>query len=300
MATEKRRRHREPSVQSDSLQSGTRPCLTDASAVLTQAASNDAVAPDRARTIARSGIRPSAFGIPRQHASEPANVTTVVERIASPAARASSNPPAPSAPPHAPRAQVAGPRGPAIKTDIEELLPLSPAAKSLPRPPRLPTFESAQHPPTTARRFPWMSLSIFAIVLAASLTPLLRYRGERSAGSARRELTSSSEVEIEVGSLTPLTERMPWGEPSATIDQLLADGERALRVGQAGEAEHAFGQALSLGTGAPGPAFGLARTRRIRGDLHGARAWAEAALGRRPQEASYRAFLQQLGRSRPR
>lgn len=71
-----------------------------------------------------------------------------------------------------------GARARAVKTDIEELLPISQGVKSLPRPPRLPSFEVVQQPAPAPRRFPWASLAVFAVALTASLAPLFHYRVE--------------------------------------------------------------------------------------------------------------------------
>ncbi|MET0287614.1 MAG: tetratricopeptide repeat protein, partial [Polyangiales bacterium] len=187
------------------------------------------------------------------------------------------------------------PARPAVKTDIEELLPISQGVKSLPRPPKLPTFEAPQLPAPTQRRFPWMSLSIFAVVLGASLAPLVRYSGERTSAMVNHELASLREVDW--GSLAPLAhgiERTLWGEPAALRDRLLDDGERALSAGDSSAAEGAFVQALSYGIDEPSAAFGLARVRLAQGDLLGARGWAETALRRSPQDARYRGFLERL------
>jgi hypothetical protein len=184
-----------------------------------------------------------------------------------------------------------------VKTDIEELLPISQRVKSLPRPPRLPTFEAPQLPPPTTRRFPWMSLSIFAVVLGASLAPLARYRVERSTASATGELNALREVDW--ASLAPLPrERALWSEPTALRDALLDDAERALSAEDASAAESAFVRAMSFGGEDPSAAFGLARVRLARGDVPGARAWAESALRRKPNDPRYRTFSNQLTKQR--
>ncbi|MET0285915.1 MAG: hypothetical protein ABW352_15645, partial [Polyangiales bacterium] len=101
MATENRRRLREPRSESDALQTGARQRLTDSSAVLGRDAVDTSDAVERAepaepadvdsgapsRVLARASrpsIRPSAFGIPRNRTSDPSTVTTAVERLSSP------------------------------------------------------------------------------------------------------------------------------------------------------------------------------------------------------------------------
>lgn len=306
MATENRRRRlREHSEPSDPLETGARARLTDSSAVLERSAAQlrsraeEPLASAGARARAsRPSIRPSAFGIPRQRSSDPAAMTTVVER---PSARPSL-PPTPSEPPRVSqtvRKKQPSPDRPAVTTDIEELLPISQGVKSLPRPPKLPTFEAPQLPAPTTRRFPVMSLSIFAVVLGASLAPLAHYRGERGPSPVTHELTGMREVDW--GSLAPFAhEPALWGEPTPSRERLLAEGERALGAGDAAAAEAAFVQALSFGIEDPNAAFGLARVRLAQGDLQGARGWAEAAQRRRPQEALYRSFLEDLRAQRRR
>jgi hypothetical protein len=309
MATENRRRLREPRAESDPLQTGARQRLTNSSAGLDRdalgvgEADADVGAPSRVLARAsRPSIRPSAFGIPRNRSSDPnsdpSTATTAVERLSSPAARPSSMPAAATSEPprvsHTVRKREA-PERPAVKTDIEELLPISQGVKSLPRPPKLPTFEAPQLPAPTQRRFPWMSLSIFAVVLGASLAPLMRYSGERTSSMVSHELASLREVDW--GSLPPLAhgiERTLWDQPAALRDQLLDEGEHALSVGDPAAAEGAFVQALAYGIDDPSAAFGLARVRLAQGDLLGARGWAETALRRRPQDARLRSFLERL------
>jgi hypothetical protein len=82
----------------------------------------------------------------------------------------------------------------AVKTDIEELLPISQGVKSLPRPPRLPSFEAAQQPSPTPRRFPWASLAVFAVALMASLAPLFHYRVESNQSQPRAARTVTNGV----------------------------------------------------------------------------------------------------------
>jgi hypothetical protein len=299
MATENRRlrESREPSEPS---QTGARTRLTDSSAVVERGVLSqgalDAGALDGARVLARSsrpGIRPSAFGLPRQRPSDPATVTTAVERAS---VRPASIPPTPSEPPRVSQTvRKKQPARPAVKTDIEELLPLSQSVKSLPLPPKLPTFEAPQLPPPTTRRFPVMSLSIFAVVLGASLAPLARYRGERTTSAPPRQLAGMPEVDW--SSLGPLAhEPKLWGQTAR--DRLLEEGERALAAGDASAAESAFVQALAFGV--EDAAFGLARVRLAQGDLQGARGWAENALRRQPQDARYRQFVNELDRRRKR
>ncbi len=298
MATENRRRLRDTRDMSDPLYTGARKRLMDSS-VPAERTGLEVSSERPLRPGSRPSIRPSAFGIPRNRSSDPANVTTAVERLSSPAARGSSAPPALSEPPRVSQTvRKSAEAHRTVKTDIEELLPISQGVKSLPQPPKLPTFEAPQPPAPTMRRFPWMSLSIFAVVLGASLAPLVRYRGERNIGVVTHELVSAREVDW--SSLEPLAqgEHTLWGPAR---DQLLDDAERALSAGDPSTAEGAFARALTFAVDDPSAAFGLARVRLARGDLAGARGWAESALRRRPQDARYRSFLDRLsGARRPR
>jgi hypothetical protein len=94
---------------------------------------------------------------------------------------------------------AAGSLRPAVKTDIEELLPISQGVKSLPRPPRLPSFEATQQPAPAPRRFPWASLVVFAVVLAASLAPLFHYRVESHQSEPARSLRAEASAVVRSG-----------------------------------------------------------------------------------------------------
>ncbi|HEY6879268.1 MAG TPA: hypothetical protein VI299_14680, partial [Polyangiales bacterium] len=163
--------------------------------------------------------------------------------------------------------------------------------KSLPLPPKFPIPEA---PPTT-RRFPWMSLSIFAVVLAASLATLARYRGERTQVVALRAPNS---VDVDWSSLAPLARggsygrNGPWSSLSSATEALLDEGDHALAAGDPRGAQEMFVLALDD----PRAAFGLAQARLAQGDLAGARAWAEWAMQQKPDEQRYRAFSAQLAK----
>ena len=136
--------------------------------------------------VSRPSIRPSAFGLPRSSSPVPAG-SQEKKRESVPPGISSGRAPAESIPPRVSqtlRKKRISARVPAVKTDIEELLPLSQGVKSLPRPPRVPTFETQQMPLASARRFPWASLGVFIVMLFASFAPLSRYRGERQDASA--------------------------------------------------------------------------------------------------------------------
>lgn len=297
MATENRRRFRE---QSDPLLKGARKRLSDSALVLDRA-SHESLRPRPSTRPGRPSIRPSAFGIPRRPSSDPAIVTTVVERVGSPM-RSSSIPAPPSEPPRVSQTlRKKEPATQAVTTDIEELLPISQGVKSLPRPPKLPTFEAPALPAPATRRFPWMSLSIFAVVIGASLAPLVRYRGERTVAVATHRLMTAREVDW--GALAPFpssehTSSAPaeWAVPRTA---LLEEGDQALGRGELRVAERAFVDALASAHEDPSASFGLARVRLAQGDLVGALAWARAALRRRPLDARYRSIVEGLGGPRP-
>lgn len=305
MATEFRSRLRDPGrAQSASMQAGARHELTETLAV-PERDPVDMNAPTVSKSC-RPSIRPSAFGIPRippARGSDPSEITTAVERVSSP-----SRPPAahgPSAPSET-SSEASGesppavsqvlrkralPPRPAIKTDIEELLPISQGVKSLPLPPKFPTADTPPLATSTTRRFPWMSLSIFAVVIAASLISLARYSGERTQTGAVRE-----PIRAEVDWPTPRArdwDSPSWSESVGRSDTLLDDGDHALAAGDPRSAQEAF--VLALGDARA--ALGLARVRLAQGDLAGARGWAESAWRRKPDEPRYRVFLEQLAKS---
>jgi Tetratricopeptide repeat len=324
MATEFRRRLRaEARKESAPMQTGAHQRLTESSEVLERSVVDQRLGRTRG---GRPSIRPSAFGIPRsttrtstpaEHAEQRPSPGRISSVPAAPDSLTRSKGPLDSAgfdePPRVRVSQTvrkrdqlhdAGPpaggvrqRAP-VKTDIEELLPISQGVKSLPRPPRVPTFEAPSLPAPTTRRFPWMSLSIFAIMLGASLASVARYRVERTTTSAAADAAGLRGLrEVDWASLAPAArtfEHTLWGEPASMRETLLEDGEHALAVKDVQAAEGAFTRALAFGVDDPSAAFGLARVKFAQGDLQGARGWAETALRRRPLEQRYHSFLEKV------
>jgi hypothetical protein len=308
--------------------------------------------------VSRASIRPSAFGIPRSSSRAPdgshrpsrapvPGSITPPKRESVPPPKRESTPPGvlhasklrPSTEGVPPRlsqtirkrthAPTAMPRVslPAVKADIEELLPITQGVKSLPRPPRLPTFETnPQLPMAAARRFPWASLGVFAVMLLASFAPLSHYRGERNEARAAHDiqqaqlaalddendavqaLVSSTLTDVSGGkaqlSAVDRIERALWGEPARVREALLQEAERALLAGDERLAETLFARALEFDGDFDGDdaraEFGLSRARLARGDLRGAETYAMAAIHKRPRRLEYRALhseiLQRSGR----
>jgi hypothetical protein len=212
---------------------------------------------------------------------------------------------------------------PAVTTDIEELLPISQGVKSLPRPPRLPSVEVAQQPAPTPRRFPWASLTFFAVMLTASLVPLFHYRGEGKQSEPRvlraelRALEPEPRVEP-AGPSAPAAnvsfaptvtalptaveriERALWGQPKRVQQALIEEGERALRADDERLAETLFARSRDFDGDDARGAYGLARVRLAQGDLEGAEGWVLLAIRQHPRRAEYRALhaeiLQRFGR----
>lgn len=231
------------------------------------------------------------------------------------------------------RASARSPEGTpraAIKTDIEELLPISQGVKSLPRPPRLPSFEAAQQPGPAPRRFPWASLAVFAVALMASLAPLFHYRVESNQSEPRAARTAANVVQGASTTSAPLIgntaavtgvvgevvrpvpvvtqalgatpaalttptaaeriERAFWGQPNRVQQALLAEGERALQADDERLAETLFARALDFSADDAQGAYGLARVRLAQGDLDGAEGWVVTAIKQRPRRGEYRAL----------
>ena len=296
----------------------------------------------------RPSIRPSAFGIPR---AAPTRSTAPTPPRA-PDKKRESVPPAASGRPASTRAlgraseetlrspghdtassSKKRPSGllppPIVKTDIEELLPLSHGVKSLPRPPRMPGFEPQLLPLASARYFPWASLGVFMVMLVASFAPLSRYRGERREStaiaaerSAQRVRSDANEPALlgmsgalaatlrahaaagaEAGTSTPLApavsvagqvERALWGKPKNVREALVQEAERALHDDDAELAESLFARALEFDAAFEAddarPEFGLARVRAARDDIAGAEGWLLRAIHKRPRRIEYRAL----------
>lgn len=345
MATELRNRAREAeqSEQPDPSQTGARPRLDGAR--LSERPSPVPV-PARGSRITRPSIRPSAFGIPRSSVAPAASPSSAPAAPVSthgsaggglPAARPGNEPPVAhtaraassreQTTPIDKRAQVPVP---AVKTDIEELLPISQGVKSLPRPPRLPTFEPAHSSHPAPRRIPWASLSVFAVMLVGSLAPLTHYRGERQVEPADAEqdlddgaaalvtapLQSAPAAAPLVTVGAPLSthaskpsavdriEGAFWGDPVRVHEALLEEAERALSADDMRLAETLFARALDFRSDAESDdargAYGLSRVRLGQSDLEGAEGWLLLAIRQRPRHAEYRALhaeiLQRRGR----
>jgi hypothetical protein len=218
--------------------------------------------PARRSRVTRPSMRPSAFGMPR--VSQPVSAS-----VSSAGAKRESSPPPSGARPSEATARTTAKRAaartqaepskkrppvyvpPPVKTDIEELLPITQGVKSLPRPPRVPTFEQATHLPAP-RRFPWASLSVFGVMLAASFVPLLHYRGER------QDAPSSLAAEPAQGRLTTRPASSERNEPGATSPRT---------VGQPGvggiEVQVEPASLTRLAAGAPAPSTTLPAVQRI-------------------------------------
>lgn len=273
------------------------------------------VAGRRTPSGTRVSTRPSAFGLPPTGTR--AKLPTKPEPAGQPAAPASASatlePSEPSAelessaqaqdraagtstagPTHAltsstPHARTEQPAS-AIKTDIEELLPLSQAVKSLPRPPRLPMPDVPAAAPST-RRFPWVSLAVFALMLAASSAPLMRYSGVRTSAKPHVASVPPAPATRAPGSLAA---SLPSSHAVAQLRTLLDEGERALANADERLAEARFGRAYELDPNHAGAHYGLARVRFAQGDLEGAEGWLLSAIAKRPREAAYRLLNAEL------
>jgi len=189
---------------------------------------------------------------------------------------------------------------PAIKTDIEQLLPISHGVRSLPRPPRLPTFDAPERPVPSTRRFPWASLTVFAVVLAGSLTTLLRYADRpepaRTVASAASAPAASSEAVPRLVVASSAEHRRDAirhiestfaGDPTRIGEALLDEAERALDAGDERLAEALFARAYELEHDTGRATFGLARVRLAQGNLEGAEGWVLIAIRAHPQHATY-------------
>jgi tetratricopeptide (TPR) repeat protein len=176
-----------------------------------------------------------------------------------------------------------------IKTDIEELLPIS-QVKSLPRPPRVPTFDSQPPPPPRARRFPWLSLGVFAMVLVASGITLWHYRGlgpdgvdPRGAPHLVAQLSGDSPAVARI-------ERTFWGKPEQVRLALLEEADRALETNDERIAELLYARARELPGDRSLAAHGLARVRLAQGDLEGAEGWILSAIQEKPKNPGHHAL----------
>jgi hypothetical protein len=334
MATEFQHRLADPerAEPSELTHSGARPRLGESHP-------QDAVA-ERVSRVTRNSVRPSAFGLPRisrssiappvrdgSYAMPPSAPPAVESALANASmaqpvpARAQPTPashPVPAVSPPRVSGTVRKATGRAIKTDIEELLPLSQAVKSLPRPPRLPIFDSMPPPPPRARRIPWISVTMLGTVLLASMVSLFHYRGlrdelsvegaESGAGGRANGAPAGTprEVASTPSSLDPAqavgrVERAFWGKPAQVREALLAEGNRALASSDERVAELLFARAHELDGDRSQSAHGLARVRLAQGDLEGAEGWLLTAIEGRPREPAYHALyadiLERSGRT---
>jgi len=124
------------------------------------------------------------------------------------------------------RARVTAPP-PAVRTDIEELLPISQGVKSLPRPPRMPSFEPSLQATPAPRRFPWASLVVFGVVLAASLAPLFHYRGERK---QVEPVAPQRETSVRAAETSNVQMAAPTASPASAFSLARGQGARFERA----------------------------------------------------------------------
>ncbi|MET0340435.1 MAG: hypothetical protein ABW252_05505 [Polyangiales bacterium] len=283
----------------------------------------------------RPSSRPSAFGPPRMpsslppppgHAADPADARTADGPPQTSELRLKRTPlgheldddddegDRPTLPRVPPRMR------PSIPTDIEQLLPISQAVKSLPRPPRMPVHEATLD--TTPRRMPWGSIGVFACALLASTGSLVHYvevpqdahastalpgvhteplRGataQARADDAPRgaapvhpapahasgALHVSGSVHIDARARAALRSHLgaAWSDTGRAREPLLAEAHHALAVG-----DHPLAAPLYrvLHPLHPAPAaLGLAEIERARGDRPAAERWVQRALSARPRD----------------
>ena len=288
--------------------------------------------PHPLRTESRSGrpsSRPSAFGPPRISPSAPPPSPSVGEQGAgsdtppqTSELRLKRDPvitekpesrqaPASSAPP-IPRSRRS------ITTDIEQLLPISHAIKSLPRPPRMPTTETVE---PSARRLPWASIGVFVCALAASVGSLVHYAtvgqplpdgpldlaeiavtplrapsakaasGATAADDGTLVVRPSPELpgerdEARARAALRSLVGASWAMSDHARDPVLEEAHHALAVGDDHLAEALYRE---LGTLYPAPtAFGLAQVRLAQGEREAAEGWILSAITHGPQEPRYR------------
>jgi Flp pilus assembly protein TadD len=154
------------------------------------------------------------------------------------------------------------------------------------------------------RRFPWASLTVFALMLVASGATLLRYSEQAS------EAPRADEAEATLaGSYAPKPSRLVvphvsgheqeaveritsglWAEPERMREALLGEGERALEAEDERLAEALFGRAVELAAPDARAEYGLARVRLAQGDFEGAEGWVTSAIAKQPRESAYRAL----------
>lgn len=346
MATELRRGARKPErgESPEPTHTGARPVMgTSRPATPSATPPSAAPWPESPKRAGRTSVRPSAFGIPRVsvrsstrtpltsdvHPLSPSDGTQVTETRPRSDAMLSGGPPpslswpTPSSEPPGASAPVSKRAVPdIIKADIEQLLPISQAVKSLPRPPRVPSFESQSSPLSSpVRRVPLASVGIFGLVLGASIAPLFRYSGlgsepapvvvEAAAQQDTAEPLASDESDVAEGAEEAVVpeasagdarreaveriERAHWGQPDKIRSALLEAGQRALTAGDERLAEALFAHAHGLdGESSHLAAFGLARVRLAQGDLEGAEGWVLDAIREHPRIAEYHALYAEV------
>lgn len=288
---------------------------------------------ERTSGVARTSARPSAFGPPRSPSrhgfSSLSSGELDIPSLSPPHAHHEDVAPSTAiATPITGTRTLAGAAaasdslepGPSVTTDIEALLPISQAIKSLPKPPRLPSFDE-QPTASTARRVPWASLSVFGCALMASFVSIVHYIDPPHALHAVPMLPSApAALDARVGTpaitkvLAPLTsapaasppvssrehdliagiERAFAGRPEAIQGALYEEGARALGAGEDRIAESLFGRLFAYDADSAQGAFGLAKVRVAQKDFEGAEGWIRTAIDARPHEAAYRLLYADL------
>jgi hypothetical protein len=156
--------------------------------------------------------------------------------------------------------------------------------------------------PARLVRKPWLSLLLFAGMVALSVVPLLRYAGssEESAQptSAKAPLRSAglaaSTTHAGVHTVPARPALSGAVEREQAIANALSEGGRALELGDVGAAERMFGQVLELAEDDHHAAYGLARVRAKQNNLSGAEGWIQLALRKRPRRAAYHALYAEV------
>ncbi len=162
-------------------------------------------------------------------------------------------------------------------------------------------------------RKPWLSLLLFAGMVALSVVPLLRYAVSNEEGAPPANATAPLR---RAGLAAPAKNarlehersiRAAQAGPSSsvvdreqTIASALSEGTRALETGDVSAAERMFGQVLELAEDNHRAAYGLSRIRLKQNNLSGAEGWIQLALRKRPRRAAYHALyadvLTRMGR----
>jgi hypothetical protein len=199
----------------------------------------------------------------------------------------------------APAGEAAGGTQVAASSDSRVDQPAStrPAVQEDRRDPR-----SLRAAPARLVRNPWLSLLLFAGMVALSVVPLLRYAGSseesaqptsvdtpvRSAGLAASTTHAGVHTVPARPALSSAAER------EQAIANALSEGGRALELGDVGAAERMFGQVLELAEDNHHAAYGLARVRAKQNNFSGAEGWIQLALRKRPRRAAYHALYAEV------